>query len=79
MTAEKKSTIICVLSGEGRSQIRQVQHIFGEIQVVMGKGSPDIIIFLIPALRKLLEFGNDQVIAARPVPERTHMVMARAR
>lgn len=41
----------------------------------MGIGTADIITLLIPAFCKFLELRNDQVIASRPLPERTHTVI----
>ena len=57
------------------AQIRQMQHILSEIQVIPGKGSSHIIIVLIPALRQLLELGHNQIIASVAVPERTHFII----
>ena len=57
------------------SQIGQMQYILGKIGVEMGIGTADIITLLIPAFCKFLELRNDQVIASRPLPERTHTVI----
>ena len=52
-----------------------MKNIFGKIQVMPGKGSPDIIIFLPPELCKLLKLRNNPVITSRPIGKRTHKVM----
>ena len=41
----------------------------------MGKRTADIVSFLLSALRNLLEFGYDQVIASLAATERTHFIM----
>ena len=58
-----------------KAQIRQMQHILREIQVVVGKRPAHIIFLLAPALGKLLEFGYNQVIAACPLAEGAHPVI----
>ena len=57
------------------TQIRQVQHIPGEIQVVMGECPPHIVPLLSSALGHFPEFRHNQVIAALSAPERPHFVM----
>ena len=57
------------------SQIGQMQYILGKIGVEMGIGTANIITLLIPAFCKFLELRNDQIIASRPLPERTHTVI----
>ncbi len=52
-----------------------MQDILREVQIIVRKGPPDIIFVLMAALRKLLVFGNNQVIAALSVPERPHPVV----
>ena len=58
-----------------KSKIRKMQDVVGEIQVVPCERAPDIVSLLVSAVRQLLELGNDQVIAAFAVPERTHIVV----
>ena len=58
-----------------KAQICQMKNISGKIRIKMGKGSTDIILILIPAFRKFLELGNDQIVAACPIPERPHPVV----
>ena len=57
------------------AQVRQVQHVLGEIQVIAGKGAAHIVIVLIPALCQLLELRHDQVVASVAVPEGAHFVV----
>ena len=58
-----------------KAQIRKMQHIFGKVQIVMGKGPPHIIVHLPPALCHLLELGNDHVIAALAASEGPHVIV----
>ena len=58
-----------------KAQIRQMHHIRGKIQIVSRKCSAHIIVCLIPALRKLPVFRNDNVVAALSAAERSHPVM----
>ena len=50
-------------------------HILGEIQVLSCKCTAYVIFLLVPALGKLLELWNDQVIASLSVAERAHPVI----
>ncbi len=52
-----------------------MKHIFGKIQVIVGKSSPHIVFFLISALCKFLKFRYYQIIAACPFSERPHSVV----
>ena len=52
-----------------------MKDIIGKIQIISGKCSPDVILFLIPALGKLLKLRNDQVIAACTVTKWPHIVI----
>ena len=58
-----------------KSQICKMQDIIGKVQIIPGKCPSDIIFLLIPAVRKFLEFGNNQIVTALPVPERTHLII----
>ena len=57
------------------AQIRKMEHILGKIQVVVGEGPPDIIFFLMTAVRKFLKFRHDQVVAPFSISERPHPVV----
>ena len=58
-----------------KAKIRQMLHILREVQVIMGERAAGIIIELSSAVRKLLEFGNDLVVAALSAPMRAHPVV----
>ena len=57
------------------SQICKMDHIVGEIQIISGKGSADIIIHLVSALCELLEFWNNDIIASGSLAEWTHLIV----
>ena len=52
-----------------------MDHIVGEIQIVSGKGSADVVIHLVSALCKLLEFRNNDIIASGSLAEWTHLII----
>ena len=52
-----------------------MKHIVGEVQIISRKCSSDIILFLIPALCKFLEFRHDQIITSLSVSKRTHLII----
>ena len=52
-----------------------MQNVLGEIQIIVGERTAHIIVHLVSALRYLLELGNNDVIAALPAAERTHLVV----
>ena len=52
-----------------------MQNVLGEIQIIVGKCTTHIIVHLVSALRYLLELGNNDVIAALPAAERTHLIV----
>ena len=59
-----------------KAQIRKMLHILGKVQIVTGKGATHIIILSGTALCKLLELGNNNIIAAAmTVSGRTHQVV----
>ena len=45
------------------------------MQVIPGKGAPDIVIILIAAFRQLLELGYYQFVASFAVPEGAHFIV----
>ena len=57
------------------AQISQMKNIICKIQIVMRKCTADIILVLITALCKLLEFRHDQIIASFSVAEWSHMIV----
>ena len=52
-----------------------MEHVVCKVQIVPGKCTADIIIHLLPAVRKLLELGDNQVIAAAAVTEGAHLIV----
>ena len=52
-----------------------MQHIIGEIKVIVCESTSHIILVLIAALCKFLELRHDQVIASRSLAEWSHMIM----
>ena len=57
------------------SQVRQMLHVFGKVQIVSGKSAPHIIIHLVSALGHLLILRYHLVIASLSAPVRPHQVM----
>ena len=59
------------------AEIRKVQHILGELQIVVRKCAADVVILvlLVPLRRKALELRDNDVIAALPAARRTHAVV----
>ncbi len=52
-----------------------MEHILAKIQVIPGKGAPDIVIILIAAFCQLLELGYYQFVASFAVPEGAHFIV----
>ena len=57
------------------AQVREVQHILREVQVLAGKGAPDEVVLVAPLLREALVLGDDDVVAALSVPGGAHAVV----
>ena len=52
-----------------------MKHVVRKVQIVPGECTADIIIHLLSAVRKLLELGDNQVIAAAAVTEGAHLIV----
>ena len=52
-----------------------MKDIICKIQIVMSKSTADIILVLIAALCKLLEFRRDHIVASFSVTERSHVIV----
>ena len=57
------------------TQVRNVQNVLGEIQVISGKGSPCVISLLPSGLRQSLEFGDNPVVGILSAAEGAHLIV----
>ena len=57
------------------AEVCQMEDVGSKVCVVMREGSAHIILVLIAALCKLLEFRHDQIVASGTFAERTHVIV----
>ena len=58
-----------------KAHIGKAEHILREIQIIVSKGSPHIIICLVAAVCKFFELRHDQIVTSLTIAERTHEIM----
>src|SRR5699024_2752436 len=58
-----------------KALVKEVQDVVGEVLVVFGEGSTDIVLPVATFLNQLLELGQDDVVAAASVHAEAHAVV----
>ena len=57
------------------AQVRHMHDILGKVQIIVGKGAPQVVVLGPAARHQLLELGNNNLIAPLPVDRLAHAVV----